>query len=401
MSRKHLVLQQALAASLIFSGVAIDAHAKPVTIEGARCQFETVTIDATFEGGRVAACRERRKGDYVVAIRPEGEPINRSPWYAFDITSTDKRKVTVTLDYGEYRHRYSPDIWTAEAGWRPFDGKVSLKEDGALATMKLDLGEAKTLRIAAQPLILREDTEAWMRGIADSDIGAAYEQLGRSQQGRPIHMLETGGDLTGWILVIGRQHPPETTGAIAMQAFAERIFAGDATATAFREKIGIVMIPMLNPDGVAGGNWRFESSGKDMNRDWGPFEKPEPRLVRDEIEERRAAGKRLLLGLDFHSTREDVLYTQPDDDSEFGWFAKAWHDAINARLQAETPGAAPVVRDPGHNPGYPNFKTWINITYGVPAITVEFGDETDPERLRFLGRAAAEEAMRLFTEGAP
>ena len=55
-------------------------------------------------------------------------------------------------------------------------------------------------------------------------------------------------------------------------------------------------------------------------------------------------------------------------------------------------------RDPGHNPGFPNYKTWINITYGVPGITVEFGDETDPERLRLIGRIAAEELMRLFAE---
>ncbi|MCK5744718.1 MAG: hypothetical protein KAH44_00815, partial [Oricola sp.] len=280
----------------------------------------------------------------------------------------------------------------------PYEGKINVAEDGARATLKLDLGKSRKARLAAQPLIVRADTEAWMRGLAQADKSIAYKQLGVSAQDRPIHMIETGGELSDWILVIGRQHPPETTGAIAMQAFAERLMADDEAARAFREKVGVVMIPMLNPDGVAAGNWRFESSGKDMNRDWGPFEKPEPRLVRDEIERRHDAGKRLLLGLDFHSTREDVLYTQPDDGSEFGWFPGAWHDAINARLEEETPGAMPVARDPGHNPGYPNYKTWINITYGVPGITVEFGDETDPERLRRIGRFAAEELMRLMPQ---
>lgn len=395
MSRTHLILQPALAAS-VFSVLAGAAMAEPAVIEGPLCEFETVTIDARFEGGRATSCAQDGKNSYVVSIRPEGEPINRSPWYAFDVVSTDKRKVSVTLEYGDYKHRYSPDVWTQEAGWRPYEGKIKLREDGARATLKLDLGAAKSMRLAASPLIVREDTEAWMRALAQANESIAYEQLGVSAQDRPIRMIQTGGELSDWILVIGRQHPPETTGAIAMQAFAERLMADDETARAFRDRVGVVMIPMLNPDGVAGGNWRFESSGKDMNRDWGPFEKPEPQLVRDEIERRKAAGKRLLLGLDFHSTREDVLYTQPDDaEGDFAWFPGAWHEAINARLEAETPGAPPVARDPGHNPGYPNYKTWINITYGVPGVTVEFGDETDPERLRRIGRIAAEELMRL------
>jgi predicted deacylase len=390
------------ACAAFFFGAAISAwgaaRAEPVTIEGPHCEFETIAFDATFEGGRLAACRERRKGDYILAIRPEGAPINPSPWYAVDIQSSDKRKITVTLDYGDFRHRYSPDIKPDGGDWRSYEGKIHLKDDGALATFKLDLGEARKLRLAAQPLIVNEDTAAWMRDLAAAKSGPAFSVFGASAEGRPIHALETGAGKTDWLLVIGRQHPPETTGAIAMQAFVERIMVDDELALAFRSRIGVLAIPMLNPDGVAHGNWRNESSGKDMNRDWGPFEKPEPRLVRDEIEKRKAAGKRLVAGLDFHSTNRDVLYTQDDDDTEFGWFAGAWHEAINARLANESPAEAPIERDPGHNPGFPNYKTWINITYGVPGITVEFGDETDPERLRLIGHIAAEELMRLFAE---
>ena len=398
MSRMHNVMRKACAAFFVGVWASGGAQAKPVTIEGARCEFETVVFDATFEGGRLAACRERRKGDYILAIRPESAPINPSPWYAVDIQSSDKQKITVTLDYGDFRHRYSPDIKPEGGDWRRFEGNIHLKDKGALATFRLDLGAARKLRLAAQPLILNEDTAAWMRDLAAAKAHLALSTFGASAQGRPIYALETGPDKTDLLLVIGRQHPPETTGAIAMQAFVERVMADDELALGFRARAGVLAIPMLNPDGVAQGNWRNESSGKDMNRDWGPFEKPEPRLVRDEIEKRKAAGKRLIAGLDFHSTNRDVLYTQEDDDTEFGWFAGAWHAAINARLAAQTPAEAPMQRDPGNNPGFPNYKTWINITYGVPGITVEFGDETDPERLRLIGRIAAEELMRLFAE---
>ena len=118
MSRMHNVMRKACAAFFVGVWASGGAQAKPVTIEGARCEFETVVFDATFEGGRLAACRERRKGDYILAIRPESAPINPSPWYAVDIQSSDKQKITVTLDYGDFRHRYSPDIKPEGGDWR-------------------------------------------------------------------------------------------------------------------------------------------------------------------------------------------------------------------------------------------------------------------------------------------
>ena len=402
MGLKHLWMRRARAASLylvvsvLAFGLAPSVVAKPVVINGAHCDFGSIVFDGRFEGGALAACQERRPGDYTLAIRPEGTPINPSPWYAFDITSTDKQQITITLDYGDYKHRYSPDIWTKEGGWRAFDGKVHLKAGGALASFRLDLAESRSVRLAGQPLIGLEDTKGWMIALSDGRDEIELAQLGSSAQGRPIYSLQTGADLPDWLLVIGRQHPPETTGAIALQSFMERLMADEPLANDFRAQFGILAVPMLNPDGVAAGNWRFESSGLDLNRDWGPFGKPESRLIRDAIAERKASGKRLIVGLDFHSTNKDVLYTQPDDDTEFGWFAGAWHQAINKRMATEEVAGPPMQRDAGHNIKLPTYKTWINVEHGAPGITVEFGDETELDRLQFIGRVAAEELMQLL-----
>jgi hypothetical protein len=113
-----------------------------------------------------------------------------------------------------------------------------------------------------------------------------------------------------------------------------------------------------------------------------------------------------MLGLDFHSTKKDVLYTQPDGEDDAGaiilsdWFAPVWHQAINERLSAALPGEELMARDGAHNPESPTFKTWINVAHDVPGITVEFGDETRPERLKIIGEIAAEEMMRLFLSDA-
>ena len=66
--------------------------------------------------------------------------------------------------------------------------------------------------------------------------------LGKSVEGRTIDKLETvTTGQQGYIVLIGRQHPPEVTGALAMTSFIDRVFAADELATRFREKFGIDM----------------------------------------------------------------------------------------------------------------------------------------------------------------
>lgn len=390
--RRDAVVLLAVAAAL--SGCAM-IPGRGAATTAPPCVFGGVTFDARFDGARLTTCREQR-GAYVLSVQPEGDPINPSPWYAFDVTTRDDRPVTIRLDYGKYKHRYTPDIRTNDGAWQPAAKPVDLEKDGHVAVLSLDPCAGCTRRIAAQPIRMPEQTASWLTAIADGYADAVVEELGLSTEGRSILALVSGEGASRWLLVLGRQHPPETTGAVALQAFTERLFAGDAQARAFRDQLGLVVVPMLNPDGVVAGNWRFEASGIDLNRDWGPFTRPESRLIRGLIDDRLAAGKTLVAGLDFHSTRKDVFYTQPDDEGSYGWLAGAWHGAINDRLALLVGDEPPMGRVPSHNPGRATFKTWIHSEYSVPGMTVEFGDETSPERLKAIGRIAAEELMRLL-----
>ena len=368
-------------------------------IEGDYCAFDGVVFDGRFEGGRLSGCARDGRGSYVLYVRPEGEPINPSPWYAFDMTAHHRGPVSIKLDYGDFRHRYSPDLKPENDRWRPFDGDIDLQRDGQVAAFAVETCNGCTVRIAGHPLILPEDTFRWMEAQAREDVD--FGVLGLSAEGEPIHKLESGAGLKDWLLIIGRQHPPELTGAVAMQAFVKRLLADEPSANAFRRNYGLLIAPMLNPDGVLSGNWRFESSGVDLNRDWGPFDRPESRLIREEINARKALGRRLVAALDFHSTRKDVLYTQPDNEADFGWLPGAWHMAINKRLAQAAPPQRPIERSAAHNPGKPTFKTWLHTAHGAPGVTVEFGDETPPARLDLIGRIAAEELMRVLEQDGP
>jgi len=137
----------------------------------------------------------------------------------------------------------------------------------------VELGDAPLL-IAAQELILPARYREWERRIArHRDVRLA--RLGESAEGRVLNRLEIGRARKGVLVLLGRQHPPETTGALALFAFTERLLEDDSLARAFRKRFVTHLFPLLNPDGVVRGHWRNNTRGTDLNRDWEGFVQPE------------------------------------------------------------------------------------------------------------------------------
>ena len=188
------------------------------------------------------------------------------------------------------------------------------------------------------------------------------------------------------IVLIGRQHPPEITGALALFPFVETLLSDEPVAIRFRKRFETIVIPMLNPDGVTHGHWRHSSGHKDLNRDWGPFTQPETQLMVGLLEKIEAdPARNLRLFIDFHSTQKDVFYTIPDDyPTNPPLFLKKWL----ARLSSAIPGYE-INRDANHNLDQPNSKNYVYAKYRVPTVTFEIGDETDRALIALIGREAA------------
>ncbi len=50
------------------------------------------------------------------------------------------------------------------------------------------------------------------------------------------------------------------------------------------EEHNFLILPLLNPDGMALGHWRHNLGSVDLNRDWGIFGQPETTAVTREAE---------------------------------------------------------------------------------------------------------------------
>lgn len=351
-----------------------------------RFEQDAVTFSNRFDGARLDNVERLGERHYRLTIAPETVPINPSPWYGFSVSSDTPRQLELEFHYTESKARYLP--WLSRDGGRSWQNPApaALGETADGEVRLLVDADPLQLRIWAQRPVRLEDIECWETALRQR-ITLDVEVIGASVLGQPLRMLAFGNpDATRVLLVLGRQHPPETTGSRALMAFIDALAADTPDATAFRASTRVLVVPVMNPDGVVEGHWRTNANGIDLNRDWREFRQPETRAVRDMLQrEVRAHGRKLAFALDFHSTWKDIFYTVTDDPARApGGVLRRWMDA----MQAEYPGR--ITEAPGNNPDTGVFKSWAFAEYGAPAVTYEVGDGTTDDELNDLAAFAAD-----------
>ena len=356
---------------------------------------EGVQFSNNFSGARLNNCTHLQDNIYVVTISPENSPINHSPWYAFKISSSKKQTIEVRFLLTHPGTTCKPII--------SFDGKefkalekdkwkATNSEKKILASALLKVGPNPLWVFAHQPINL-DNLDLWSNTLAKSP-STKITTIGKSMEGRPIKQLALGNpDATNFIFILGRQHPPEVTGSVGLMSFVDAIALNSPLSKTFRHSFQTIVIPVVNPDGVEHGHWRSTLGGVDPNRDYGPFTQIETRAVRDALTTIAKQPKaRVYLFLDFHSTSEDIFYTQRDEDQTFPLlFTKRWLKGI----QEHFPNYA-FKRDAGHNENLPTSKTWAYKTFGCAGITYEFGYNTSFEKVRVIASGAADEMMKIL-----
>ncbi len=357
-------------------------------------EFADVTFSTDFESGNLKTVTKNDIG-YTLAVAPENTPINDSPWYAFEITAQPGAKIPITLAYEDGTHRYSPKIQLPNGAWTELESDIDIAEDESVAAFTI-MPTSEITRIAAQPIMDTQDHMMWAKTM--SALGfVSFETIGLSVEKRPIYKLEEidNPDIKKpYIVIIGRQHPPEITGAQALKPFVETIWGDSDLAQRFRDEYNLIVVPLINPDGVARGHWRHNMRGVDLNRDWGPFTQPETQAVEEEFQRFKTGEDDIVLFLDFHSTWRNLIYTQTDQEpTNPAFFTRDWIANVKTVLPEEVYS---FTREANVTTERPVSKNYMYHTYGIPAMTFEVGDETPLENTETASRIFAEEMMRLL-----
>ena len=370
--------------------VAVDTRTRPIELQERRSwTFGGLTVDNQFPAARLNGLTLTADTLLTALILPENEPINASPWYALRLTSDRARTVTVRLTYAEgVRHRYAPKLSVDRRNWTP---AAYVRGPGEYtADVRVPLAAGQPTFLAAQEIHSSADVTAWAGALA-----AAHPQVRRFSAGRsklkrdlPAFSLSAGPpDDRPTIVLLSRQHPPEVTGYLALQAFVEGLL-DHPELTEFLTRYQLMVYPLLNPDGVDLGHWRHTAGGIDGNRDWARYRQPETRQIANGLTElMRATGSRVVLGLDFHSTYNDVYYTHNDAVAHplaLPGLKDAWLRALEERL-----GGGFRVNEEAEPIGKPTTMSWFRTQFGAEGITYEIGDNTDRAFVRRKGRASA------------
>lgn len=358
------------------------------------CQFDDVTFHSDFSTARLSTCERLAKHEYHIGILPENEPVNPSPWFGFKVQSEQNAQITLKLTFNGNNPRYLPKLSTDGTQWQniPFNTK------GKEMWISLNTGK-EPIWISAQEAIDNQEYDDWLASLKKQQPSLEVETLGLSEKGRPIKaLIKQSPKNNEWLVIIGRQHPPEVTGAMSLFAFSEALLLDEALSTPFFERFNVLMVPDLNPDGVETGNWRHNANGIDLNRDWKNFAQAETRLVRDKMTSIVQGGGKIVFAVDFHSTFHDVFYTMPDDHDlapiplMAGWLSD---------LDAETGWVFKTVNKSASSPDRGIFKQYIADHYKVHGVTYEVGDNTNRQLIPYVAKQAAKALVENLLDVEP
>jgi hypothetical protein len=365
------------------------------------CEFKDVHFTANFDAAKLDACvqladDEFSNKQYELLSKPENSPINPSPWYAFKVinkTPANTQELSLVLKSEGAKARYSPKMSLDGTHWQPMPFEII---DNNIH-IKLKLTQ-EAIYIAAQEIVDNAFYAQWMNSIAENSP-FSLSKLGLSTQGREINALVySKPENNEWFLIIGRQHPPEITGALALISFVEQLSQQHGLNRDFLARFNVMIVPNLNPDGVAHGNWRHNTQGLDLNRDWGMFTQTETQQVKSWLDLTLIEQQRLVFALDFHSTQQDVFYTMPSDYALAPQdFSKDWLK----RLKSATLSSFVVRPRPGTSPGRGVFKQYLADEYKIHSITYETGDNTERQLIRHVAEEAAKTLMQKMLDTEP
>jgi hypothetical protein len=370
-----------------------------------------IRFNTNFEGGSLGRIEPTGETSFRCHVKGQQDEHGRNrqaSWYFFRIDGARDRDLTLTMtDFvGEYNGKpgacaMGPGILPVASDdgehWRPIT-EVTWDDRAKEATLRIR-PQHDAIWIAHQPPYTPRRLTRLLEQI-DHCNDARIEVIGKTAMGRDLHLITvTAPDVddrekvTVWLQA--RQHAWESGSSYVMEGALRFITSDDPKARALRRRVVFVFTPMVDPDGCATGQVRFNANGFDVNRHWDEVDlrdkrflaqMPEIWYVKKAIASHVASGRKIQLMLNLHNTEtSEYLSTRAGDQA-----SRAIVGKLSDRLIHETtfrPSHGPVLaerRDSAANVLYDQMGILILLMEQRIANNPQTGRPTTVEdRLRF------------------
>lgn len=270
---------------------AADSASWPVLFPGSG--REGLHFKAEFDGSNLRRVRSEGEGSSTLELLLRGDAGRGSHqrWFFFDVEAAQQTNLRchvitftkepsafasgkqriVALRPGECRWR-----WAGE-DYATFPNRYSIgtghKRHHTLAfSLRLESG---CTRVAFWYPYLFGDVLADIRRLRPTAAFLNAHDLGPTPRGnRMLALTITDFDSLHtdtkrpYVMISARVHPGEVPASFMMRGVLELLLSDSAEARELRASLAFVVMPMLNPDGVALGHCRANGSGLDLNRFW-------------------------------------------------------------------------------------------------------------------------------------
>lgn len=302
---------------------------------------EPIRFSTNFEGGSLGTIERVGEASYRCRVKGQQDERGRNrqaSWYSFRMEGVRGREVAVTLtDFvGEYNDKpgacaMGPDIvpvWSPDGEhWGPVPS-VAWDDRAKEATIRLR-PEADAVWIAHQPPYTPRRLARVLEEVDRSDH-ARVEVIGKTARGRELHLVTITDASTSdrdkrCVWLQARQHAWESGTSYVMEGALRFAASDEPSARGLRRKVVFKFTPMVDPDGCAAGEVRFNANGYDVNRHWDEVDlrdkralarMPEIWYVKRSIYAHVDSGRKIDLLLNLHNTETgEYLQTMAGDEA--------------------------------------------------------------------------------------
>ncbi|MEZ6017667.1 MAG: M14-type cytosolic carboxypeptidase [Planctomycetota bacterium] len=301
------------------------------------------TFDGSFESGNLQSVSSLGPDRYAVTLRPDSSSTQRQ-WFYFSVRGAAGRTLTFELTPFDIASPWASGMTPCvtrdpddPAAWGRVPAAQTAWSAGRL-TFAYTFADDAPVWFAYSFAYTATRAAALVSEIEGSPF-ATRRTIGHSLQGRALEVLEvTEGprnDKVG-VWVQARQHPAECGSSWTCEAFLRWLIGDSASARALREHAVVQVLPMVNPDGVALGNYRTNFAGLDLNRQWNVASlavSPEVYLVQQELAALEAThGLELFLDLHTHSSELKNWVFGESGSAQFDQRERGYAQAIEAEF---------------------------------------------------------------------